>query len=282
MRHIPASPVSSASPLIGVDQLAADLACGTAPILLDIRWKLGEPSGYGHGVYAGGAHPGRALRQPRRGPGGAPRLAGRPRGPAPAAGPRALRRRDAPRRRAGRPAGRRVRRRRRHAGRPRLVAAAPPRPPRRPGARRRLRGLARSRPPGRGGRAAGRRRPRATSRPPGDGVFTVSTTTAPPRSPRTGRCSTPAPARATAARPSRSTRRPAMFPGAVSAPTTENLAADGRFLPAEALAERFAGLGVEAGHAGRVAVYCGSGVTADARDPGDGRGRDRSRERGAV
>lgn len=48
-------------------------------------------------------------------------------------------------------------------------------------------------------------------------------------------------------------------PGAVSAPTTENVGADGRFRPAAELAERFRALGTE----GRqVAVYCGSGVTA--------------------
>src|SRR4051812_13133098 len=46
------------SPLIRVDELAADVACGTAPILLDIRWKLGEPSEYGHGVYLQGHIPG--------------------------------------------------------------------------------------------------------------------------------------------------------------------------------------------------------------------------------
>ncbi len=49
-------------------------------------------------------------------------------------------------------------------------------------------------------------------------------------------------------------------PGAVSAPTTANLAPDGRFLPAERLRERFAALGVRPGE--QVAVYCGSGVTA--------------------
>ncbi|POH59895.1 sulfurtransferase [Arthrobacter glacialis] len=50
------------------------------------------------------------------------------------------------------------------------------------------------------------------------------------------------------------------IPGAVSAPTTENLAADKTFLPADQLRARFAGLGVADGAA--VAVYCGSGVTA--------------------
>ncbi len=50
------------------------------------------------------------------------------------------------------------------------------------------------------------------------------------------------------------------IPGAVSAPTAENLDADGRFLAPDALTARFAALGVPEG--GQVAVYCGSGVTA--------------------
>ena len=41
------------------------------------------------------------------------------------------------------------------------------------------------------------------------------------------------------------------IPGAVSAPTTENLGSDGRFLPPEQLAARFAALGVRNGCAGR-------------------------------
>jgi len=49
-------------------------------------------------------------------------------------------------------------------------------------------------------------------------------------------------------------------PGAVSAPTTENLGPGGRFLPAAELAERFAALGAAPG--ATVGVYCGSGVTA--------------------
>ena len=49
------------------------------------------------------------------------------------------------------------------------------------------------------------------------------------------------------------------IPGAVSAPTTENLAPDGRFLAAAELAARFKDLGAD----GRdVAVYCGSGINA--------------------
>jgi thiosulfate/3-mercaptopyruvate sulfurtransferase len=50
------------------------------------------------------------------------------------------------------------------------------------------------------------------------------------------------------------------IPGAVSAPTTANVSADGRFLPAGGLRARFATLG--AAGAGMVGVYCGSGVTA--------------------
>lgn len=48
--------------------------------------------------------------------------------------------------------------------------------------------------------------------------------------------------------------------GAVSAPTAQNLDADGRFLGAQALRDRFAALGVPRPE--RVGVYCGSGVTA--------------------
>ncbi|MER5427692.1 sulfurtransferase [Streptomyces sp. NPDC002588] len=50
------------------------------------------------------------------------------------------------------------------------------------------------------------------------------------------------------------------IPGAVSAPTGENLAADGRFLPAGELRKRFEKKG--AGAASVIGVYCGSGVTA--------------------
>ncbi|MCT9870209.1 sulfurtransferase [Paenarthrobacter aurescens] len=50
------------------------------------------------------------------------------------------------------------------------------------------------------------------------------------------------------------------IPGAVSAPTTANVAADGTFLPVEELRRRFEALGLD--HSSTVAVYCGSGVTA--------------------
>jgi thiosulfate/3-mercaptopyruvate sulfurtransferase len=51
------------------------------------------------------------------------------------------------------------------------------------------------------------------------------------------------------------------IPGALSAPTTANVGPDGRFLPAAGLRARFATLGAAAG-AGMVGVYCGSGVNA--------------------
>jgi thiosulfate/3-mercaptopyruvate sulfurtransferase len=50
------------------------------------------------------------------------------------------------------------------------------------------------------------------------------------------------------------------IPGAVSAPTAENVNPDGTFRPAADLAARFIALGAAGGAA--VAAYCGSGVTA--------------------
>jgi thiosulfate/3-mercaptopyruvate sulfurtransferase len=50
------------------------------------------------------------------------------------------------------------------------------------------------------------------------------------------------------------------IPGALSAPATQNVGPDGRFLPPAVLRERFAGLG--AGGTAPVGAYCGSGVTA--------------------
>jgi thiosulfate/3-mercaptopyruvate sulfurtransferase len=49
------------------------------------------------------------------------------------------------------------------------------------------------------------------------------------------------------------------IPGAVSAPTTENVGPDGRFLPAAELRDRFKALGVSSD--AEVGVYCGSGVS---------------------
>jgi thiosulfate/3-mercaptopyruvate sulfurtransferase len=50
------------------------------------------------------------------------------------------------------------------------------------------------------------------------------------------------------------------IPGAISAPTTDNVADDGRFHTADELRARFDQFGIRPGT--RVAVYCGSGVTA--------------------
>jgi thiosulfate/3-mercaptopyruvate sulfurtransferase len=50
------------------------------------------------------------------------------------------------------------------------------------------------------------------------------------------------------------------IPGARSAPTAETVDATGAFLPADALRERYAALGIRPGD--EVGVYCGSGVTA--------------------
>ncbi|MFJ1733607.1 sulfurtransferase [Streptomyces sp. NPDC088254] len=49
------------------------------------------------------------------------------------------------------------------------------------------------------------------------------------------------------------------IPGAISAPTTDNVGPDGRFLPAGDLRDRFKALGATEGT--RVGVYCGSGVS---------------------
>lgn len=50
------------------------------------------------------------------------------------------------------------------------------------------------------------------------------------------------------------------IPGAISAPTTENVTESGTFLPAAELADRFKSLGVSG--TSEVGVYCGSGVSA--------------------
>ncbi|HWG61441.1 MAG TPA: sulfurtransferase [Streptosporangiaceae bacterium] len=52
------------------------------------------------------------------------------------------------------------------------------------------------------------------------------------------------------------------IPGAVNAPSAENVTADGRFLGPARLRSHFEGLGVGGDGIAQVAVYCGSGVTA--------------------
>ncbi|WP_132992882.1 sulfurtransferase [Gordonia zhaorongruii] len=54
--------------------------------------------------------------------------------------------------------------------------------------------------------------------------------------------------------------RPGHIPGAISAPTADNLDSDEHFLDNDTLRTRFAGLGVDGSR--DVIVYCGSGVTA--------------------
>lgn len=54
--------------------------------------------------------------------------------------------------------------------------------------------------------------------------------------------------------------RPGHIPGAISAPTAENVDGTGRFLPPDLLRRRFEALGLRDDVP--VAVYCGSGVTA--------------------
>jgi thiosulfate/3-mercaptopyruvate sulfurtransferase len=52
------------------------------------------------------------------------------------------------------------------------------------------------------------------------------------------------------------------IPGAISAPTMENVTEAGQFRPAAELADRFAGLLSQKSDAPEIGVYCGSGVTA--------------------
>jgi len=52
------------------------------------------------------------------------------------------------------------------------------------------------------------------------------------------------------------------IPGAVSAPTGDNVGPDDRFLPTEILRTRFASLGANGMNGREIGVYCGSGVTA--------------------
>ncbi|GAA4363503.1 sulfurtransferase [Paeniglutamicibacter cryotolerans] len=55
--------------------------------------------------------------------------------------------------------------------------------------------------------------------------------------------------------------RPGHIPGARNAPALANLDAEGRFLPAAVLRDRYAGLGITP-ETGPVGSYCGSGITA--------------------
>lgn len=252
-----------ASPLTGVDQLAADLACGTAPILLDVRWKLGEPSEYGLGVYLKGHIPGARyvsldedLAEHPDSPVGA-----RGRHPLPDPGRFAAAMRHAGVR-AGLPVvvyddgdGTQAARAwwlLRHHGHADVRVLDG--------------GFAAWSAAGRTVEEGEPEAPAAEGdfQAAANGVFTVLD--------HDGAAAVAASdggtlldARAGARfRGETEPIDPAAghVPGAVSAPTTENLGEDGRFRSAGELAGRFAALGIEPDHAGEVAVYCGSGVTA--------------------
>ncbi len=84
--------------------------------------------------------------------------------------------------------------------------------------------------------------------------------TGPPNSPATDCCWTPARANGTGVRWSRWTRARGTSRARCPPPAGENLAADGTFLPPELLRKRFEERG--AADVSRIGVYCGSGVTA--------------------
>lgn len=270
------------SPLISTDQLAADLAAAPAdnadsadradradraPIVLDIRWKLGEPSEYGHEEYLKGHIPGaryvsldQDLAEHPDSPVGA-----RGRHPLPDPG-----RFAAAMRRAGvrtdRPVvvydgGDSTQAARawwllRHHGHPDVrvldgglaawsAAGGPVEQGEAPA-----------------GAAGAAEAAEGDFAPAGRGVFTVLDHDGAAAVAASG---TLLDARAGARyRGETEPIDPAAghVPGAVSAPTAENLDADGRFRSAVALKERFARLGSGAWDADGVAVYCGSGVTA--------------------
>lgn len=250
------------SPLICVDQLAADLACGIAPILLDVRWKLGGPPGLG--AHLAGHVPGACYvdldteLSAHRDDG----VVG-PRGRHPLPDPEefgaAVRRAGV---RAGLPVvvyddGDSTQAARawwllRHFGHQDVRVLDG--------------GLAAWRSAGHPVEEGEPAMPAAPGdfEPFGPGIFTVLD--------HDGAAELAADGLLLDARAGARYRGEVEpidpvaghVPGAVSAPTTENLAEDGRFLPSAALAQRFAALGAEAAtaHDGAVAVYCGSGVTA--------------------
>ncbi|GAA1954426.1 sulfurtransferase [Catenulispora subtropica] len=249
------------SPLICVDQLAADVACGTAPILLDIRWKLGEPSGYGHGVYLEGHVPGARYVSLDEDLAEHPDSPVGPRGRHPLPDPGRF---AAAMRRAGVRSdlpvvvyddgdGTQAARAwwlLRHHGHPDVRVLD-------------------------GGFTAWRAAGHAVEdgEPEAEAAAGDFQPLVPGIFPVLDHDGAAAVAEAGILLDARAGARyrgevepidPAAghVPGARSAPTTDNLAEDGRFLPGAALADRFEALGIKPGHVEDVAVYCGSGVTA--------------------
>lgn len=241
---------SGVSPLISVDELAAALAGPLPPVLLDVRWQLGGPPGAGE--YAAGHLPGAHYLDLDTELAAAPGPAGRHPLPDPEVLGAALRR-------AGVSAGRAV-----------VVYDAGPatsaarawwllRWAGHDGVRVLDGGLA-------AWRAAGR--PESVERPAdGAGDFVP----APGSLPTVDADGAAELARKGVLLDARAGERyrgevepidprAGHVPGAVSAPTTENVRADGTFRPRAELAARFAALGADGSVP--LGVYCGSGVTA--------------------
>jgi thiosulfate/3-mercaptopyruvate sulfurtransferase len=247
----------AADPLIAVGTLAAELAGGAPPVLLDVRWRLGGPPGIDS--YRAGHLPGAVFADLDADLAGPPGAGGRHPLPAAAAFEAAMRRAGV---RAGRPVVA-------YDDGDSTVAA-------RAWWTLRYFGHERVQVLDGGFRAwAAAGQPVTTDEPR---VAAGDFTAAPGHLPVLDAAGAAALARsgvlldARAAERYRGEAEPVdpvagHIPGAVSAPTLCNVAGDGRFLPPGDLRRRFAALGVTADQEpgdGSVAVgaYCGSGVTA--------------------
>ena len=245
-----------------VAELRELLDSGQPPVLLDVRWALGDPHGRDH--YAAGHIPGAVYVDLDRELAGPPSPEGG-RHPLPDLADLQAAARSWGLRRG--PAGRRVRRPGQHGRRPRLVAAALGRSPEVTlldgalGAWRAA-GLPLESGPV---RRAGCETPGPDAPEPGDVVLRPGGL---PVTDADGAAQLAVAGLLLDARAGERYRgeqepvdpRAGHIPGAVSAPTGENLAADGTFLPPEVLRKRFEDRG--AGDAAGIGVYCGSGVTA--------------------
>ena len=245
--------------LVSVGALAAELAEGPTPVLLDVRWRLAARPGIES--YRRGHLPGAVFADLDRDLAGPPGPAGRHPLPDPAAFQAAMRA-------AGVSQDRPVV----------VTTTGTPRSPPAAGGRCGTSGTktfgcsmaATGRGPvppqgaSRSPRPSPLRPPATSSRSPV--ACRCSTRRARRRRREPGCCSTPGRGSATAGRPSLPTRRRGHIPGAVSAPTIGNVNPDGTFRDAAELTARFAALGAADGHGAQggapVGAYCGSGVTA--------------------